>query len=46
MTEYTICDKCSQEIRVDEANYPESGEWQDATLCNDCYATICEEEAK
>lgn len=44
--EVTICDRCSREIETDEANYLEEGEWQDATLCNDCYAIVCEEEAE
>lgn len=36
----TVCDRCGDEIAVDEANYagPELPTWEGATLCNECYA--------
>lgn len=39
----TICDKCGNEISTEEANNCESGDWEGATLCNDCYAEVCQE---
>ena len=41
--EETICDRCSREIPVEEANSCDSGDWEGATLCNDCYAKVCRE---
>jgi len=37
----TICDRCGAEIPVAEANVADSGDWEGATLCNDCYAEEC-----
>ena len=34
----TMCDACGRAISLDEANDVEGGEWDGATLCNDCYA--------
>ena len=36
----TICDRCGEEIPLDEANDGEDewGEWDGAMLCDDCYA--------
>ncbi len=33
----TICDCCGDEIPIEESN-PGIGEWEDGTLCNECYA--------
>jgi len=40
--DWSICDRCSAEILLDEANdAPESRpDWAGATLCNDCYALL------
>ena len=37
----TICDRCGDDIAIDEANYAgsELPTWEGATLCNECYAT-------
>lgn len=34
----TICDRCGEEIPLDEANDGTAGEWEGAALCNECYA--------
>ena len=36
----TVCDKCADEIKGDEANDCDNGEWQGCTLCNECYAEL------
>ncbi len=41
-SELTICDKCGIEILLIESNEGE-GDWESATLCNDCYAEEWEE---
>ena len=35
----TICDRCGDDIAIDEANYAgsELPTWEGATLCNECY---------
>ena len=40
LVETTICDRCGDEIDIDEANYAgsELPTWEGATLCNECYA--------
>lgn len=44
MQETTICDRCGEDIPVNEANCagPELPEWEGATLCNECYAAESE----
>lgn len=35
----TICDKCGEKVLVEETqNGPEGTEWENCTLCNECYS--------
>lgn len=36
--EATICDRCAAEVPVAETQNGPPGEWENCTLCNDCYA--------
>lgn len=36
--EMTICDRCAAETPITETQPGPPGEWESATLCNDCYA--------
>lgn len=40
--DFTICDKCSIEIEMDEAN--NGDEFDYGTLCNDCYGELATTE--
>ena len=41
----TICDRCSAEIEEEESNTCDvPGDWERATLCNECYAEIASVE--
>lgn len=44
MDEKTICDRCGKEIKTEEANDVENGEWAGAVLCNDCYTLVVFDE--
>ncbi len=36
----TICDNCGSEVALAEANTGDFGDWDGATLCNECYAEL------
>ena len=36
----TICDNCGSEVALAEANAGDFGDWDGATLCNECYAEL------
>lgn len=42
-TNDTICDGCARAVPLEETCTPGSGEWEGATLCNDCYAELADD---
>ena len=40
MSEETICDRCGGDVDIDETDSLDSGEWEGAVLCPDCFAEV------
>lgn len=41
----SICDRCSEPVRSDESqNGPEGTQWENANICNECYAEVDDTE--
>lgn len=42
---WTICDRCGTELLLGESNdgNEDCGDWEGASLCNDCYAQVFHE---
>ena len=44
MSEICVCDRCADELECEELSYVESGTWEDAGLCSECYTYVVVEE--